>query len=281
MTSLRTPPDSPLAALTATARRVDVSTDTGTVAWRAWGSGPPLVLLHGGHGSWRHWVRNIEALASERTVWAPDMPGYGDSDTLPGDHRQPEYLDNLVNTLSGSLDELLGSGAPIDLAGFSFGGLVAGRLSAQRGHVKRLALLGPGGHAGARRQQVDMVEWKGLEGAERTAALRHNLAAFMLHDPASIDSLALEVHENSIQRTRTRSKRWSRQPLLLEAMSHLKMPVLALWGEHDVTAVPAQAAEAVLQGRPERQVHFVENAGHWVQFEQPEAVTKRLETWFD
>ncbi len=273
--------DNPLIRLAASARREDVRLNTGTVAWRCWGSGDPLVLLHGGHGSWRHWVKNIEALAARRTVWVPDMPGYGDSDTLPGDHRQPEYLDNLTRALAGSLDALLGSGAPIDLAGFSFGGLIAGRLSVQRGHVKRLALLGPGGHGGTRRQQVDMVEWRGLDDAKRKTALRHNLGAFMLHDLASIDALALEVHETSVQKTRTRSKRWSRQPLLLEAMSHLNMPVLALWGEHDVTAVPEQVAEAVLQGRPERRAHFVQNAGHWVQFEQPETVTKQLNIWFN
>ena len=40
----------------------------------------PTVLLHGGSGSWNHWVRNIDALlASGRQVIAPDLPGFGDS----------------------------------------------------------------------------------------------------------------------------------------------------------------------------------------------------------
>ncbi|WP_028601467.1 alpha/beta fold hydrolase [Ottowia thiooxydans] len=269
-----------LTRMAATARREDVHLPSGNVAWRAWGNGPPLVLLHGGHGSWRHWVRNIEALTPRHTVWVPDMPGYGDSDTLPGDPRDPMLLERLVKALADSLNALIGEQTPVDLAGFSFGGLVAGSLAVHRGHVQRLALLGPGGHGGTRRQQVDMVEWRGLGDTERHAALRHNLAAFMLHDPVSIDALALEVHETSAKHTRTRSKNWSRKPVLIEAMKSLSMPVLALWGEHDVTAVPEEAAVALVQGRLNREAHYVRDAGHWVQFEQAEAVNKWLDNWF-
>ena len=41
------------------------------------GSGPPLVLLHGGLGSVNHWHRNFDVLAQHYTVHALDMPGYG------------------------------------------------------------------------------------------------------------------------------------------------------------------------------------------------------------
>ena len=49
------------------------------LAVRRWGTGNPLVLLHGGMGSWSHWLRNIGALAREFTVITLDMPGYGSS----------------------------------------------------------------------------------------------------------------------------------------------------------------------------------------------------------
>ena len=50
----------------------------GTMVWRRWGPTHPtsansLVLLHGGSGSWRHWIRNIEALAVDRAVWASEL----------------------------------------------------------------------------------------------------------------------------------------------------------------------------------------------------------------
>ena len=47
------------------------------------GSGEPLVLLHGGSGSWRHWARNVGPLARHRMVVCPDIPGLGDSAPPP------------------------------------------------------------------------------------------------------------------------------------------------------------------------------------------------------
>jgi pimeloyl-ACP methyl ester carboxylesterase len=115
---------------------------------REFGAGAPLVLLHGGHGSWLHWARNIEALSASHRVLVPDLPGYGDSDSLPPDGGFPGLVDALV----ASFDKLLGAGTAFDLAGFSFGGVVAGQLALQRGGVRRLALLGAVGHGRRRRQ---------------------------------------------------------------------------------------------------------------------------------
>ena len=42
------------------------------------GQGPDVVLFHGGMGSWKHWVRNVDALAARFTVHALDHPSYGD-----------------------------------------------------------------------------------------------------------------------------------------------------------------------------------------------------------
>ena len=42
-------------------------------------------MLHGGAGSWTHWIRNIEAVAAAgRMACVPDLPGFGDSDVPPG-----------------------------------------------------------------------------------------------------------------------------------------------------------------------------------------------------
>jgi pimeloyl-ACP methyl ester carboxylesterase len=111
--------------------------------------------------SWLHWVRNIEALSRRHMLWLPDMPCYGDSDSIDGDLRSLDAMDRLVDTFVDSMRALNELGAPIDLAGFSFGGFVAARV-ASRGGERRLALLGPAGHGGRRERPLDLVEWRSL-----------------------------------------------------------------------------------------------------------------------
>src|SRR3546814_2920540 len=74
------PPAELVRRIESLARRRTTPCGSGHMVWRLWGDGPPLVLLHGGHGSWTHWLRNIPVLAEHFTTIVPDLPGYGDSD---------------------------------------------------------------------------------------------------------------------------------------------------------------------------------------------------------
>src|SRR5689334_12155643 len=90
------------------------------LAVRTWGSGEPLVLLHGGMGSWNHWSRNIDALARRYAVHALDMPGYGDSPSVPRDMPDDDYAAMVAEAVIA-----IDSYQPPALAGFSFGGIIA------------------------------------------------------------------------------------------------------------------------------------------------------------
>jgi len=251
------------------------------VCWRRWGGGgPPLVLLHGGHGNWMHWVRNIEPLSRQHTVWVPDMPGFGDSDDMAGDAHDPARRQHLLDALVSTMDTLVGRAAPVDLAGFSFGGLVATELAAQRRHVGRLALLGPAGHGGTRRQKGALVNWRSNDLAQVHEGLSSNLDALMLHEPAPLDSLAFSVHQAACLRTRFRSKAISRAAGLQAALARFEGPVLLIWGEHDVTAVPHDLAPQLADEALGREWCVVPGAGHWVQFEGADDVNGLLCRWF-
>lgn len=262
------------------ARKHDIMVAGHRMRWRSWGQGDPLVLLHGGHGNWAHWYRNIDELARHHALWVPDMPGFGDSDPPPGLPHDPQRMDALVDCLSASLDELLGPRAEIDLAGFSFGGLVAGGLAARRQGVRRLALLGTAGHGGPRRTHPQLVNWRLTDRPAMLEALRHNLAELMLHDAASIDELALAIHEQAARSTRFRSKALSMHMDLKVILAGFEPPVMLVWGEHDAIAEPDRVAPRLIDGRSNRHYRVIRGAGHWVQFEAPQQTNQALTEWF-
>lgn len=249
--------------------------DGQVLCWREFGAGTPLVLLHGGHGSWLHWARNIEALAASHRVLVPDLPGYGESADLPAEGSFAGLVDILLN----SIDRLLGPGATFDLAGFSFGGVVAGRVALQHTRVRKLALLGAVGHGLRRRPTAPLLGWRASDSAQvLLKTMRHNLRALMLHGP--VDPVALEIHRRSCLQTRYHSKRTSLSPLLSETLEQLRMPVLMLWGEHDPTGEPAEVGPAWCGAHAERGYRVVPAAGHWVQYEAADAVNRQLLDWF-
>ena len=267
-----------LGALNAKAHHHRVAVDGATLHWRAWGQGQPLVLVHGGHGSWMHWARNIDSLAQHFQVLVPDLPGFGGSDDLAMPAHDPRRLDALLAALEQSLDVLLPDSG-FHLAGFSFGGAVAGLLAVRMARVQRLVLLGTGGHGGTRRDRQALQNWRVDDEAVRTAALRQNLEAFMLSRAEVVDALALEIHRYSCETARFRSKALSRGALLPTALQDYRKPILLVWGEADVTAVPMEAAEFLQQARPERDWTIVPRAGHWVQFESADAINTLMQRW--
>ena len=46
------------------AQQFETPCGAGSLVWHKWGEGPPLLMLHGGSGSWFHWLRQIPVLES-------------------------------------------------------------------------------------------------------------------------------------------------------------------------------------------------------------------------
>jgi pimeloyl-ACP methyl ester carboxylesterase len=264
-----------LAAWEARARRHETPCGDGAMVWREWGpsSGggaserrPPLVLFHGGSGSWRHWVRNVERLSADRRLFCPDLPGLGDSDMPPrGDSPAP-----IAAVVRAGLARVLGGeGAAFDLAGFSFGALIAGHVAAEAGPELRSVTLVGAASLGLLRQRTDLLKVRDKEGEARMAAHRHNLASLMFADPAGIDELALLVQERNTREARFRSRGFAGSAMLRDAIARARAPVALVYGERDAIAFPeVEARFAVLRSvRPEAWMGMVPGAGHWVAYE--------------
>ncbi|MDP2033734.1 MAG: alpha/beta fold hydrolase [Polaromonas sp.] len=277
MSSLLPPQPPDVQQLLARATRLETPCGEGRMVWHRWppaaapGRHRPVVLLHGGSGSWTHWLRNIEALvASGREVLAADLPGFCDS-ALPPRGRD---ADALPEPVEAGLRSLLGDGA-CDMVGFSFGGMVAGLLAAQfPARAARLVLVAAPGLGLAVRNSITLTAWRHLsDPAEREAVHRGNLAALMLHRPEAISALALRLHTDNTLRDRMKGRRLAYTDILARALENVSCPVFAIYGREDALYRQRQEALApALQAAPDfRGMHWVEGAGHWVQFEQPEA----------
>jgi len=103
------------------------------------GSGPDLVFLHGAGGTSPE-DPFLAALARTHHVYAPLIPGYGDSEECP------EIRDMLDFTLHGwDVVEALSLKDPV-LVGHSMGGMIAAEMAALAPNdVSRLALICPAG----------------------------------------------------------------------------------------------------------------------------------------
>jgi pimeloyl-ACP methyl ester carboxylesterase len=111
-----------------------------SLAYRSYGTGAPLVLLHGLGSARQAWDPVIPALAARFRVLAIDLPGFGESDPLPGAVEPAPAV--LAAHVAHFLDEL-GIAVP-HVAGNSLGGWIALELAGIR-PVASLALLSPAG----------------------------------------------------------------------------------------------------------------------------------------
>lgn len=245
------------------------------MVWREWGEGPPLVLLHGGSGSWRHWGRNIPALAAHRRVICPDIPGLGDS-AMPPPVESPAPVAAIIRA---GLARVLGEGVAYDLCGFSYGALLSGHMAAAAGPELRSVTLVGAGALGVPRQVTELVKVRKLEGEARVAAHRHNLAALMFAEARNIDALALGIQEWNTRHARFQSRGFAHSASLKEAIAQARAPVALLYGERDAIAWPEleKRFAALREVQPAAWTGVIPGAGHWVAYEAAAGFTAMLD----
>jgi pimeloyl-ACP methyl ester carboxylesterase len=246
------------------------------IIWRCWGAGPPLVLLHGDAGSWTHWIRSIQPLAPHFRLIIPDIPGYGQSDSPPADWSPA----SLAQALAHGLEQIVAAPASYAVAGFSFGGIIAGHLAAIDHRVGRLVVLGPGGlgfpshHASRGPRRLE----PGMDAATRRGVLRHNLTALMLSEASVVDDAAVSLCDNNIKASRLRIGGIPTSNVLAELLPTIRGQFFAIWGGRDAFAHPEVTDRVALlrRLRPDGDVRVIDGAGHWVQYEAADTVNGML-----
>lgn len=248
----------------------------GSMVWRIWGRGAPLALLHGGYGSWTHWIHNVEPLAKRYRVLVPDLPGLGDSD-MPS---EPDRAESSADAVASGLLSLIGNDETVDIAGFSYGGLIGGLAAERMGTGARgLVLVGSGGLGVRRGAPIELTTWRDLPNeAAKRAAHTENLAILMIADRKNIDDLSVYLQVRNATRARLRSRALSRIPALPTAIPRMRARLHGLWGERDITAQGAldQIRDLLQSLQPGSGFTVIPRAGHWVQYEAAEAFNQTL-----
>lgn len=247
------------------------------------GEGEPLILCHGGAGSWTHWIRNLEALGSRFKVFALDLPGYGASFAPPPDIPQDDYFDIVRDTV----DEITGEAPRIHLSGFSFGSFIATTVAASLGdRAQSFSLIGASGFEPPTGRNVNLESIRRLgerlgrepRHEEIKELHRNNLAELMIWDRAKIDDEAIALQAENVANTRFDSRRLSWSGRMPEFMAAVGCPVKMIYGAHDRSAYPSIHARLTqcLDVKPGIETQVFEACGHWTMYEAPERTDRAL-----
>ncbi len=272
-------------------RRGDELTETGAdgnmltadtekpeIAAKRAGSGPNYVLLHGGMGSWNHWARNIDALAEHFSVYAVDLPGYGDSPDVDREMSGEDYRALVCRAVG----ELVGEDATFRLTGFSFGGALCSGVAAHFGdRVEGLSLIGASGFGapeGGRRRDMRSYKSAGDDESLFREIARDNLLAFMLTDPDTVDDDAIDYHGGNVKRARFDSRKVSWGDTQSGDLARITCPLQLIWGAKDSTAYPSiEERVALCRGHvPDLRFDRIPGASHWAMYDSADAVNRLL-----
>lgn len=271
--------DIPQTALPRFAARLDAAAerlDADGIAVRRWGDGPPMVLLHGNHGSWLHWARCVPLLSGERSLYLIDMPGFGES----ADAEFGDGFFDYAAPIARLIAALIPAG-PVTLGGFSLGSIVAlHAYPALKDRVDRVIQVGaPSLTDGLDSSRGEMRRWRDLPTVEeRNAAHAHNLGQMMLHSPGAIDAETVALQSINTGSARLRINRESHGNRAHRIIREERPRITAVWGEHDrMVSNRFPSAQARLDGLANGSVmHVIPGAAHWVQHEKPDEVARLI-----
>lgn len=228
------------------------------------GSGSPAVVLHHSVGN-PGWLPFHEALAQRFTVYAIDMPGYGQSER-PEWAREPRDLAVILNRALAKLGL-----TRVTLVGLGFGGFVAAEMAAlDQAPLERLVLVGA---PGLQPREGEIMDQMMVDYPEYVASGFRDKASFDAvygHQAQELNEL-WEFSREMTARVSWKPYMFSRR--LAPMLAEVEVPTLLVWGSED-RVVPLDVAKQYREALPNAALEVIEGAGHTVEMEEPSRVAQ-------
>ncbi len=245
------------------------------VAWRASGSGDPVVLVHGLAEDSRSWGAQLGKLGAHRT-FAYDIRGHGNTTLGSADGT----LAQLGDDLSIFLAEVTG---PAICVGFSLGGTIVLWAALHRPQLVRSAVvLATSSVVGrkARDFYADRIELARSERRDELArALREDTAAAIARPEVDVDAVTARRMEaigsgRGYINGATAMAALNGEPLTPE-LPGVGCEVTVIGGERD-TFCPRRAADMMIEVLPSARYVEIKGVGHLMNVDDPDAVTAAI-----
>ncbi len=240
------------------------SRDGTRIAYDCSGTGPAVILLHGGGGSRQEWqsAGYVQRLQDDFTVITLDLRGHGESEapTDPADYAIDKMLQDIL-----AVADACGE-ARFALWGISYGGKVGRYLAARSERVQKAILmgtpLGPGVAGKPRQDAIDFcAHWQPIIQAQREGRLDVNLLP--THDQEMLHNMNIPAMLGWV-------------PAMLEWPSveptDFLCPTLWLVGSEDQIAIESVRKYKIALKGSLIQVQVVEGLDHEQVFDQINAV---------
>ena len=253
-------------------------------------TGSPILLLHGGgyDSASLSYGPSIEPISRSHTVFAPDWPGYGESDKPDTSYTTEYYV-----TFLGHLMDALGL-EKASLIGISMGGAISlgfSLHSPQR--VEKLVLVDSHGlgkevpgrvmsYAMVRLPLLNRLVWT-LMSRSRTMVKWSLRTVF--HDPQFVSSSLVEEVFQAAKKTESGKawRSWQRSEIglggfrtnFLDELHTLAVPTLILHGEED-KYVPVSWARRAHTLIEDSELSIFPQCGHWLTREKPTEFTRAV-----
>lgn len=254
------------------------------------GQGPNLVLLHTLRTQLDLFHKVIPELSKDFTVYAPDYPGHGYSDIVKGAYD----ADFFVKNVEGFLDVL--DLKEVTLTGVSIGATISLLIAARRNpRVTRIIPINPydyyQGKGLARSSDLGrfIVAVSGIPFIGETVVRLRNFIIMKavlnggVSDPASISPALMKElyrvgnrngHYRAFLKLLRNSASWERARI---QYGNIKMPTLIIWGKEDWSLLEERKLDESLI--PGVQSITLENAGHFLPFDAPQALIRHVKSF--